>query len=112
MICLNLLHSQRERTVLLAIQKGNPDDDSPLPFSEDILRAVVSSLADKGLVKAIFTKGSSWGRLTDSGALYLEDNPRLRNPVNWDSVRSWIAIIIAAIVLVSQIIEQISERVQ
>lgn len=103
--------SKREKTVLLAIQKGNPDEDSPIPYSEDIMRAVVSSLTQKGLIKGILTKCTTWGRLTDSGILYLEDNPKLRDPINWDSVRSWIAIIIAAIALVSQIIEQILERV-
>ena len=104
--------TKREKTVLIAIKNGTCDGAEGIPYPEPIVRAVVKSLEEEGLVKAIVTKSGSTGRLTAKGELYLTDNPKLRNPTNWESVRSWIAIIIAAIALISQIIEQISEQVQ
>lgn len=96
--------SKREKTVLLAIQKGNPYEDSPVPYSEDIMRAVVSSLAEKGLIKGILTKCTTWGRLTDSGRLYLEDNPKLRNPFDWHEAHEWVNTLIALAAVILSLI--------
>lgn len=104
--------TKREKKVLLAVKDGVCNGADKNPYEEPIVRAVTKSLGEKGLIIPICTKGGSSGRLTDAGILYLADNPKLRNPANWESIRSWIAIIIAAMALVSQIIEQILERVQ
>lgn len=100
----SIVLSKREKEVLLAISAGES-----LPYSESISRAVIRSLEDKGLVQDLNTKDGAGGLLTPEGRLYLTDNPKLLNPINWDSIRSWIAIIIALLALISQIAERLIE---
>ena len=85
----------REKTVLIAIKNGTCDGAEGIPYPEPIVRAIVKSLEEEGLAKAIVTKSGSTGRLTAKGELYLTDNPKLRNPINWERIHSWINTAIA-----------------
>lgn len=62
----------------------------------------VKHLADLGLVMRAGVEGGSFddARLTNMGKEYFNDNPRLRNPINWDRlIQAAIAVgtLIAAI---------------
>ncbi len=66
----------------------------------------VKHLAELGLVMRAGVEGGSFddARLTNMGKEYFNDNPRLRNPVNWTLIFAAIASVVALFISCSKLI--------
>lgn len=74
--------TKEEKKVLLLISTGC---DCPDSFPAHIFTGCVRSLERKGLVKGAYVEGGGVeaARLTSDGRVFLAENPKLRNPINW-----------------------------
>lgn len=63
---------------------------------------VIRSLEDNGLVKGAYLEGGGVddAKLTNMGKVYLMDNPKLRNPLDW----KWVVAIVVVVVFILLII--------
>ena len=62
----------------------------------------IRSLEDNGLVKGAYLEGGGVddAKLTNMGKVYLMDNPKLRNPIDW----KWVVAIVVVVVFILRII--------
>ena len=83
--------TEEGRQALRGIRGGTLRDDELRAWAD-----VVASLQSKGLVEARF-EGQELRRVRLSlfGAFYFRSNPRLKNPVDWQRVTAWAAIVAA-----------------
>ena len=74
--------TKREKNVLRLLRDGNSEALSEFDAPS------VENLARLSLVRRASVEGADFGdaRLTNMGKEYFNDNPRLRNPINWDRV--------------------------
>lgn len=74
--------SKNEKKVLLLVASGN---DCPDSFPMHIFCGCVRSLERKGLVKGAYVEGGgvATARLTAKGRVFLAENPKLKNPLDW-----------------------------
>lgn len=82
---------EEERQALRGIRSGTMQDDELRALAD-----VVASLQSKGLVEARF-EGQELRRVRLSlfGAFYFRSNPKLRNPIDWQRITAWAAIVAA-----------------
>ena len=82
--------TKQEKQIMKRLQQGITD--KPDDMSGTMFQWSVSNLAKHGLISVIFLYDSykifEW-ELTLKGKAYLESNPKLYNPINWDK---WFAI--------------------
>ena len=92
--------TKEEKKVLLLISTG---DDCPDSFPAHIFTGCVRSLERKGLVKGAYVErgGVEAVRLTSDGRMFLAENPKLKNPLDWKWI---ITTAIAAAGLITAII--------
>lgn len=91
--------TKEEKKVLLLISTGY---DCPDSFPAYIFTGCVRSLERKGLVKGAYVEGGGVeaARLTSDGRVFLAENPKLRNPINWVRIIEFaIPVIISIIAL-------------
>lgn len=97
--------TKREKVVLCLLR--DYEKEIPLekmPYTRDIMIAIMQSLADKELIKAICTKTGAGGFLTPKGKLLFADNPKLRTAPSGEIIRWIIGTVIAAIAAIASII--------
>ena len=88
--------TKSEKTVLRMVAGGV----RPKEFPTHIYTSSVMSLERLGLVKAYWKEENGVpvdADLTDHGAMYISENPILRNPVDWKWVVTTIVAAIAAV---------------
>ena len=87
--------SKREKRVLRTLRRQGFEALSEFDA------AAVRSLDNQGLVRGAYVEGGGVedAVLTNYGKEYIADNPKLRNPVNWNKVAA-IAAIVGVIVTV------------
>ena len=82
--------TKQEKLIMKRLQQGIAD--KPDDMSGTMFQWSVTSLSRHGLISVIFLYDSykifEW-KLTLKGEAYLESNPKLYNPINWDK---WFAI--------------------
>ena len=82
--------TKQEKQIMKRLQQGIAD--KPDDMSGTMFQWSVTSLSRHGLISVIFLYDSykifEW-KLTLKGKAYLESNPKLYNPINWDK---WFAI--------------------
>ena len=82
--------TKQEKQIMKRLQQGIAD--KPDDMSGTMFQWSVTNLSRHGLISVIFLydsyKISEW-KLTLKGKAYLESNPKLYNPINWDK---WFAI--------------------
>lgn len=91
--------TKEEKKVLLLISTGG---DCPDSFPAHIFTGCVRSLERKGLVKGAYVEGGGVeaARLTSDGRVFLAENPKLRNSINWVRIIEFaIPVIISIIAL-------------
>lgn len=89
--------SKNEKKVLLLISTGG---DCPDSFPAHIFAGCVRSLEREGLVKGAYVEGGGVeaARLTSDGRVFLAENPKLRNPVNWVRIIEFAITVILSII--------------
>ena len=88
-----------EKKVMLLVASGG---DCPDSFPAHVFAGCVRSLERKGLVKGAYVEGGGVeaARLTSDGRVFLAENPKLRNPINWVRIIEFaIPVIISIIAL-------------
>ena len=82
--------TKQEKLIMKRLQQGVTD--KPDDMSGTMFQWSVTNLSRHGLISVIFLHDSykifEW-ELTLKGKAYLESNPKLYNPINWDK---WFAI--------------------
>lgn len=82
--------TKQEKQIMKRLQQGIAD--KPDDMSGTMFQWSVTNLSRHGLISVIFLYDSykifEW-ELTLKGKAYLESNPKLYNPINWDK---WFAI--------------------
>ena len=82
--------TKQEKLIMKRLQQGIAD--KPDDMSGTMFQWSVTNLSRHGLISVIFLYDSykifEW-KLTLKGKAYLESNPKLYNPINWDK---WFAI--------------------
>lgn len=82
--------TKQEKLIMKRLQQGITD--KPDDMSGTMFQWSVTNLSRHGLISVIFLYDSykifEW-KLTLKGKAYLESNPKLYNPINWDK---WFAI--------------------
>ena len=82
--------TKQEKQIMKRLQQGITD--KPDDMSGTMFQWSVTNLSRHGLISVIFLYDSykifEW-KLTLKGKAYLESNPKLYNPINWDK---WFAI--------------------
>ena len=82
--------TKQEKLIMKRLQQGITD--KPDDMSGTMFQWSVTNLSKHGLISVIFLYDSykifEW-KLTLKGKAYLESNPKLYNPINWDK---WFAI--------------------
>ena len=81
--------TKQEKLIMKRLQQGITD--KPDDMSGTMFQWSVTNLSKHGLISVIFSSGGvivSY-ELTFKGEAYLESNPKLYNPINWDK---WFAI--------------------
>jgi hypothetical protein len=91
--------SKNEKVVLRMIaskQRGCPAEYPLHKFA-----IAVRLLESKGLVKVMRQEGGEIvdTRLTEQGVVYMAENPRLTNSINWSAVAMIISIVISIIAM-------------
>ncbi len=81
--------TEEEKQALRGIKDGTLQDETLMAWTD-----VVASLQDKRLVEARW-EGQELRRVRISllGAFYFRSNPKLKNPIDWQRVTAWAAII-------------------
>ena len=91
--------TKQEKLIMKRLQQGITD--KPDDMSGTMFQWSVTSLSRHGLISVIFLYDSykifEW-ELTLKGKAYLESNPKLYNPINWDK-RFAISCIISSALL-------------
>lgn len=74
--------SKDEKKVLLLVASGG---DCPDSFPAHIFAGCVRTLELRGLIKGAYAEGreAEGARLTSYGRIFLAENPKLRNPLDW-----------------------------
>ncbi len=92
--------TKREKDVLRTLQTKGSDGLSMFD------KPAVRTLAEKGLVDAMFEEGGGVvdSKLSDMGIEYLRDYPDLKDPVNWTKIGVWVSAIIGFCGLIATII--------
>ncbi len=91
--------TKEEKKVMLLVASGG---DCPDSFPAHVFAGCVRSLERKGLVKGAYVEGGGVeaARLTSDGRVFLAENPKLRNPINWVRIIEFaIPVIISIIAL-------------
>ena len=91
--------TKEEKKVLLLLSTGY---DCPDSFPAHVFAGCVRTLELKGLVKGAYVErgGVEAARLTSDGRVFLAENPKLRNPINWVRIIEFaIPVIISIIAL-------------
>ena len=91
--------SKDEKKVLLLVASGG---DCPDSFPAHVFARCVRTLELRGLVKGAYVEGGGVeaARLTSDGRVFLAENPKLRNPINWVRIIEFaIPVIISIIAL-------------
>ena len=81
--------TKQEKLILKRLQQGVAD--KPENVSDAMYRWSLVNLSGHGFLLIAFSSGSEVVsyELTLKGKAYLESNPKLRNPINWDK---WFAL--------------------
>ena len=92
--------NKSEKTVLRMVADGQ--GVCPAEYPLHAFNAAVRSLDDKRFVRGAYEEGGGATdvMLTPQGHLYMAENPKLRNPVDW----SVIATLIAAVSAIASIV--------
>ena len=92
--------SKRAKAVLKSLRGGASSCSGDIPQNDFNMGAI--ELQIYGFAKCFREEGGNVevARLTDKGKLYIMQNPRLRNPINWTRVAA-IAACIAALAAVA-----------
>ena len=86
--------SEREKQLFRALSEEKTAAELMQAFSREELRAYLPQMQKRDLVSCTFTiSGLLFAKLTDTGSVYLKENPRLRNPVNYQWVMAMIALL-------------------
>lgn len=66
----------------------------------------IKKLEEKGFVDAIYVEGEEVEdyRLLAKAKTYIQNNPKLKNPVNWAKVSAYISMLVAIMTLISILI--------
>lgn len=61
------------------------------------------TLEEKGFVKGAYAEGGNVEdiRLLSRGKVYFQNNPKLRNPINWAKVSAITSMVVAVLTLIS-----------
>lgn len=80
--------TKQEKQIMKRLQQGVAD--KPENMSDAMYRWSVTNLSNHLLISVLYFENSipKW-EFTLKGKAYLESNPRLRNPINWDK---WFAL--------------------
>ena len=92
--------TKSEKQVLLHVVKHGAEQ--PRNITPSMFQYCLSTLREKGLID--FIKSYSKvidARLTNKGEAYLEQNPKLHNPIDWKGIITLIMTIIIAIATTS-----------
>ena len=74
--------SEREKQLLRAISEEKTGPELMQDFSHEELRAYLPQMQKRGLVTPIFSmRGLLYANLTDTGKIYLKENPNLDPPL-------------------------------
>lgn len=87
--------SNNEKIVLRLVSSGR---DCPDSFPSYVFAGYVRSLERKGLAQGAYVEGGGVeaARLTPDGRLYLAENPKLRNPIDWRWIITTVIAVVAA----------------
>ena len=77
--------TKQEKQIMKRLQQGVAD--KPNDMSDAMFNWSVTNLANHGLLMVAYSSGTY--ELTLKGKAYLESNPKLYNPINWDK---WFAV--------------------
>lgn len=93
--------SKNEKQVLRMISVGQGACPASYPLHS--FNACVRSLENKGLVRGAYHEGGivADSKLTDIGVIYLAENPRLTNPVDWGKVGVLVGAVSAIVAVVA-----------
>lgn len=88
--------TKEEKAVLLHVKQSG--EKQPKGLSPAVFHYSLSSLQEKGLVKFIANYEEILAAdITIKGAAYLEQNPKLSNPIDWIKIITLIMTIITAL---------------
>ena len=86
--------SEREKQLLRALSEGKTPEELEQLFDTDVLETDLNRLQELEMAVAHFSEDgvvAAW--LTSKGSAYMKENPRLRNPVNYQWVMAMIALL-------------------
>lgn len=86
--------SETEKQLLQALSKNKKPEELEQQFDKDVLEAHLNRLQELKIAVAHFSEDgvvAAW--LTPDGSAYMKENPRLRNPVNYQWVMAMIALL-------------------
>nr|DAW12900.1 MAG TPA: PgaD-like protein [Caudoviricetes sp.] len=86
--------SEREKQLLRALSEGKTPEELEQLFDMDVLETDLNRLQELKMAVAHFSEDgvvAAW--LTSKGSAYMKENPRLRNPVNYQWVMAMIALL-------------------
>lgn len=88
-----------EKAVLRLLQSGV--GNCPDTYPRHLFTACVNSLERKGLAKGAWATGREecTAEITNLGIAYLEVNPSLRNPIDWEKTATFASIVALAMSL-------------
>lgn len=91
--------TKKERIVFRLISQG---EECPNGFPSHTFSRCVRSLERKGLVKGAYESGGGVidARLSPDGAIYLAENPKLTNPIDWKWIINTSIVAVGAIAAV------------
>ena len=86
--------SETEKQLLQALSKNKKPEELEQQFDKDVLEAHLNRLQKLEMAVAHFSEDgvvAAW--LTPKGSAYMKENPRMRNPVNYQWVMAMIALL-------------------
>ena len=86
--------SETEKQLLQALSKNKKPEELEQQFDKDVLETDLNRLQELKMAIAHFSEdGVVAACLTPKGSAYMKENPRLRNPVNYQWVMAMIALL-------------------
>ena len=86
--------SETEKQLLRVLSENKTPEELEQLFDTDVLEAHLSRLQELEMAVAHFSEDgvvAAW--LTPKGSAYMKENPRLRNPVNYQWIMAMIALL-------------------